>query len=141
MPSYVYFNAYNTNDNANYQRTGSTCTWIDNSDTEQFSGFTGDNQFWPSPDVRQEELAAQDFLICWGDDSIANSTSKGGTAKITYWAVANSDSDAIKLRWLNLAIREAGGTPQGTLALGLNEAQSQGIWTNYNTDIVVGIIN
>jgi len=141
MPSYVYFNAYNTSDDANYQRTGSTCTWIDNTDTNGFSNFVNDNQFWPSPDVRNEQLVDQDFLICWGDNSIANTTSKGGTAKITYWSVANSESDAVKLRWLNLAVREAGGNQQGTLAQALIEAQNNGIWTNYNTDIIVGIIN
>ena len=141
MPKYVYFNAYNPNDDAQYQRTGSTATWIDNGNTTGFASFTNDNEFWPSPDVRSEILGDQEFLICWGDNSIANTTSKGGTAKISYWMVPNTESDAVKLRWLNLAVREAGGIQQGTLSQALIQAENNGIWTNYNTDINVGIIN
>ncbi len=143
MP-FVYFNAYNPTGNPTYyQQTGSTCTWVDNTDTSEFSSYTGLNEFWPSPDVRQEELANQDLLICWGDNSIANTTSKGGTAKISYWMVSNSETDAVKLSWLNEAIRCAGGTPgQPTIANALTECAQPnvGIWTNYDTDIQVGVI-
>ena len=132
----VYFNAYNTNDNFDdYQRTGSTCTWIDNTDTSQFSNYTGDNEFWPTPDAGVEGLT-QNFIICWADNSVSNSTSRDGvTAKVSYWSVPASDEDTDYLMWLNEAIRCTGGTPQGTLSLALQTAVNRGIWTNYNTDI------
>ena len=134
----VYFNAYNTVDNPNdYQLTGSTATWIDNTDTSQFSAYTGINEFWPSPDAGIEGQT-QNFIICWADNSVANSTSKGGTAKVSYWSVPASDEQTDYLMWLNEAIRCAGGIPQPTLSNALTEASSAqvGIWTNYNTDII-----
>ena len=146
MP-FIYFNAYNPNDapSEEYQRTGSTCTWRDNDDTTDFSNFTGDNEFWPSPDAGAENWSEnQNFIICWCDDSVANTTTKDGdpTSKVSYWGVDYSSEEEGYLDWLNEALRCSGGTPQGTLANALSEAASaqRGIWTNYQTDIAAGVI-
>ena len=144
MP-FIYFNAYNPNDagSEEYQRTGSTCTWRDNSDTSGFSAFTGDNEFWPSPDVGAQTWSEnQKFIICWCDSSVANTTSKGGTAKVSYWGVAYSATEEGYLDWLNEALVCSGGTPQGTLANALTQAATsqRGIWTNYGTDIEAGVV-
>ena len=143
MPAYVYFNAFNTSDDGanRYQRTGSTATWVDNEDTTDFDEFSGDNEFWPSPDVRQQNWNEnQDLIICWADTSVANSTSKGGTAKVSYWKVAYSVSEEYYLDWMNEALRCSGGLPQGSVANALPALVSAGCWTNYNTDIPAGII-
>ena len=142
----VYFNAYNTTDDFNYQRTGSTCTWIDNTDTEGFSAFTGINQFWPSPSAGNDgdQGTQENFIICWADNSVANTTQADGgpTAKVSYWSVPYCAEDADYLMWLNEAIRCSGGTPQANLTNALAEAATaqRGIWTNYNTDITPGLI-
>ena len=140
----VYFNAYNTTEAPEeYQLTGSTATWIDNTDTDQFSAYTGINEFWPSPSAGDDgEQNSQNLIICWADNSVANSTSKGGTAKVSYWSVPYSAEEENYLDWLNEAIRCAGGNPQSTLSLALTEAATSqtGIWTNYNTDITPGLI-
>ena len=142
MPSYVYFNAYNPNDApGDYQRTGSTATWIDNEDTTGFQAYTGDNEFWPSPDVRQQNWNEnQDLIICWADDSVANTTSKGGTAKVSYWKVSYSATEVGYLDWMNEAIRCSGGAPQISVPAALAELVIAGCWTNYTTDIPAGII-
>ena len=147
MP-FIYFNAYNTSDplgEGEYQRTGSTCTWRNNSDTSNFSNYTGDNQFWPSPDAGAENWSeGQNFIICWCDDSVANTTVKDGdvAAKVSYWGVAANEEEEGYLEWLNEALRCSGGNAQGTLSLALAEAATaqRGIWTNYDTDIAAGII-
>lgn len=134
----VYFNAYQTAENPNdYQLTGSTATWIDNTDTSGFSSYTGINEFWPSPDAGIEGQT-ENFIICWADNSVANSTTRDGvTAKVSYWSVAASDEQTDYLMWLNEAIRCAGGSPANNLTNALAEAAngSVGIWTNYDTDI------
>lgn len=141
----VYFNAYNPSDGDQYQRTGSTCTWIDNTDTTNFSIYSGDNQFWPSPSAGNDgdQGTAENFIICWADNSVANSTAVDEvTAKVSYWSVAYSEEEADYLDWLNEALRCSGGTPQANLANALSEAAKaqRGIWTNYNTDITPGLI-
>ena len=139
--AFVYFNAYQVGGGGtpdSYQLTGSTATWINNNNTAGFSAYTGDNQFWPSPDVFNPE--EQKFLICWADNTVANTTSKGGTAKVSYWMVNYRADDSGYLEWLNEAIRCSGGEAQGSLSTALTTAEIQGIWTNYNTDITVGEI-
>lgn len=137
----VYFNAFQTGDFPDdYQRTGSTATWIDNTDTSGFSAYTDDNQFWPSPSagINEED---QNFLICWADTSVSNSSRVDGvTAKVSYWSVLYSEENADYLDWLNEAIRCTGGTPEGNLTTALATAVNRGIWTNYNTDITPGEI-
>ena len=141
MP-YVYFNAYNTVDGFDdYQRTGSTATWIDNDDTSQFSAYTGINEFWPSPSAGDAQ-ETQNFIICWCDNSVANTTTRDGvTSKVSYWSVPYSNEDANYLDWLNEAIRCTGGTGEASLSLALGTAVNRGIWTNYNTDITPGFIS
>jgi hypothetical protein len=140
----VYFNAYNTVDGfSEYQRTGSTATWIDNTDTSGFSSYTGINQFWPSPSAGNDgdQGLEENFIICWADNSVANTSQVDGvTAKVSYWSVPYSAEDADYLSWLNEAIRCTGGTPAANLTLALGTAVNRGIWTNYNTDITPGLV-
>ena len=85
----VYFNSYQTGPGDQYQVTGSTATWTDNTDTSGFSAFTGDNQFWPSPSAGNDgDQNSQNFIICWADSSVSNTTAVDEvTAKVSYWAI------------------------------------------------------